>query len=249
MVEQPKQTGDTATSIPTSESIQIEHLSHKIPHTTLEAAGHPMRLVKGVVAAIVHATQSNSESEAVIIYLHFMQIISRSKHNRILLNLAGFVPPFLSYLRYQSARIQELLEDPVLKDSKWHEYIYILLYFISFSFPCLLFIYLYRSLNDVLKKFQLCLSITRSFNGVTVDWLDIPLIAETSDDTTTIKEFLVSTLSISNEKSEVGCPQLAINCVNELLSCSYIVYYYYYYFLYFFLFLLSFFFLFIIIYL
>lgn len=141
MVEQPKQTGNTATSIPTSESIQIEHLSHKIPHTTLEAAGHPMRLVKGVVAAIVHATQSNSESEAVIIYLHFIQIISRSKHNRILLNLAGFVPPFLSYLRYQSARIQELLEDPVLKDSKWHEYIYIIIFY--FFFFSLFIIYLF----------------------------------------------------------------------------------------------------------
>lgn len=127
MEEQPKtNAGDS--SIPTSESIQHEHLSHKIPHTSLEAAGHPMRLVKGVVAAIVHATQSNSESEAVITYLHFMQIISRSKHNRILLNLAGFVPPFLSYLRYQSARIQELLEDPVLKDSKWQEYIYIIVF-------------------------------------------------------------------------------------------------------------------------
>lgn len=116
----PQIPGDDFSSLNT----QYEHLSHKIPRTALEAPGHPMRLIKGIVEAIIHTTQSNSEGEAVITYLKFIQIISRSKHNRILLNSAGFVPPFVSYLRYQTARIQELLADPILKDPTWNEYIF-----------------------------------------------------------------------------------------------------------------------------
>lgn len=60
-----------------------------------------------------------------------------------------------------------------------------------------LYIY-YRSFNNVVEKFELCLSIIRSFNGVSFQWLDIPLVSE-ENDITSIKKFLISTLNLSHE--------------------------------------------------
>lgn len=56
----------------------------------------------------------------------------------------------------------------------------------------------YRSFNNVVEKFELCLSIIRSFNGVSFQWLDIPLVSE-ENDITSIKKFLISTLNLSHE--------------------------------------------------
>lgn len=82
-------------------------------------------------------------------YLTIIQIISRSKHNRILLNMTEFIPNYLVLFHYQVSRLQELLTDPQIKNNAWRE-----------------------SVTDYLLEFNMSVLIIRNFNGINFDWIN-----------------------------------------------------------------------------
>lgn len=178
------------------------HLSHKIPENTKNTPGHPMRLIKALYNVMSESifSATGSDDETITKFITITQILSRSKHNRILLNTTGFIPSYSSLFNTQVAKLEEFLTSPQINNSSWRNNV------ISF-----------------LDEISLSIIVIRNFNGIDFDWLNSnstakQFIMNTLDISLESAEIGCEILSIDCLKDLLSIVNTSINFLKSIIT-------------------------------